>query len=91
MDPNYLIFAETVFYAVFSLAIFVLSILLCIVAYHFIGIARHLRKITEDIDMATEEVKNRIEDIVEALSNLPLISFLFKKGHKKENNKKGRN
>lgn len=85
-----LILAQTVFYAVFSLAIFVLAILLCIVAYYFIGIARHLRKVSAHLDHASEEVREQIEGIIEALEKLPLISYFFKKKARGDGQKKGR-
>lgn len=83
-----MIFAQTVFYAVFSLAIFVLSILLCIVAYYFIGIAKHLRKISERVDEASKDAREHIEGIVETLEALPFISYFFKKKTKTGKRKK---
>ena len=77
-----LIFTQTVFYAVFALAIFMLSILLGIVAYYFIGIARHLRKVSERMDNASREAREQIEGIIETLERLPFISYFFKKKNK---------
>lgn len=87
-----LILAQTVFYIVFSIAIFTLSILLGIVAYYFIGIAKHMRKVSERVDNASEEVREQIEGIIEALEKLPFISFLFKKKNRisRKKNRKGR-
>ena len=91
---DYLILAQTAFYAVFALAIFILSILFGIVVFYLIGIARHLRKIAENADEVSNEARERILEIVETLSDLPLVSMLFrKKGtsrsgkSKKESNK----
>ena len=87
-----LILAQTVFYIVFSIAIFTLSLLLCIVAYYFIGIARHMRHVSERVDNASEEVRKQIEGIVKALEKLPFISYLFKKKNRvqRKQNRKGR-
>lgn len=81
---EYLILAQTVFYAVFSFAVFVLSILLAVVIYYLIGITKHLRKITGNMDEVSEEIREKIREIVEALENLPILSFLFRKGGRKE-------
>ncbi|MDP3956767.1 MAG: hypothetical protein Q8P97_02115 [bacterium] len=90
-----LILAQTVFYIVFSVAIFTISILLGIVAYYLIGIARHLRKVSERIDDVSEDARQHIESIVNTLEGLPFISYFFKKKNttkknKTEHKKKGR-
>lgn len=87
-----LILAQTVFYIVFSIAIFTLSLLLCIVTYYFIGIARHMRHVSERVDNVSEEVRKQIESIVKALQQLPFISYLFKKKSRVQSkkNRKGR-
>lgn len=85
-----LIFAQTLFYLTVSLAIIVLSVLLGVVAYHFIAIAKHLRKLSTDLDQASDDVRKNIEEIVEQLSSLPLFSLLFKKGDNRKEARKGR-
>jgi len=74
----YLILAQTVFYAVFSLAILIFTIALGIVAYYLIIISRHLRKIAENLDGTSEEIKEYLHELLGSISKLPLISLLFK-------------
>lgn len=79
---DYLILAQTVFYVVFSFAIFIGSLLLAIVVFYLIKIARHLNKIAENLDSASDEVRQRLKEVIQAASELPVVSFLFKQ-HKK--------
>lgn len=79
---DYLILAQTVFYVVFSFAIFIGSLLLAIVVFYLIKIARHLNKIAENLDSASDEVRQRLKEVIQAVSELPVVSFLFKQ-HKK--------
>lgn len=89
-----LIFSQTLFYFVASIAIIVLGVLLAISTYNLIYITKHLRNISDRLDDATEEIRTRIEEIVEKLSSLPILSYFLKKERKYKNdthNKKGRN
>lgn len=85
-----LIFAQTLFYLTVSLAIIIFGILLGIIAYHFIAIAKHLRKLSADLDQASDDVRKNIEEIMDRLSELPLFSFLLKTGNNKKELQKGR-
>lgn len=85
-----LIFAQTLFYFTISLAIIALAILLGIITYHFIAIAKHLRKLSADLDQASDDVRKNIEEIMDRLSDLPLFSFLLKTDHNKKELRKGR-
>lgn len=85
-----LVFAQTLFYLTISLAIIVLGALLGIIAYHFVAIAKHLRKISNDLDKASDDVRENLEEIVGRLSALPLFSYLLKKNDNKKEARKGR-
>ncbi|MBI3046431.1 MAG: hypothetical protein HYY86_02770 [Candidatus Harrisonbacteria bacterium] len=85
-----LIFAQTLFYLTVSLAIIVFGILLGIIAYHFIAIAKQLRKLSEDLNNASEEVQERVSEIMDRLAALPLFSFLLKNSSTKKELRKGR-
>jgi hypothetical protein len=88
---NALIFAQTVFYLVFSLLIIVTLILGVLVSYYLVRIAKNLNKLSEDLNLASEEVKENVKEIMERLSSLPFLSFLLKKSeNSKLNSKKGR-
>ena len=87
---NTLILSQTIFYISASLAIIILGILFAITTYHIICIARHLNKIANNIDEATDTMKENIKEIIEKLSVLPIISYLFnkKRSGKSENKDK---
>ncbi len=86
-----LIFAQTVFYFTASLAIIVFGVLLGITAYYFIQIARQVQNLSENLNHASDEIKENITEIFDNLSRIPFLSFIFKE--KKESQgkiKKGR-
>jgi hypothetical protein len=78
-----LIFAQTLYYLVVSLAIIVLGALFTIITYHLIYITKHLRHISDNLDDTSGELKKRIEEVIERLASLPILSFFLKKdgGH----------
>ena len=92
-----LILAQTVFYFVASLAIIVLGTLGALVIYYLIQLARNLSNTSYNLDLAVIQLKETMEQninslssnlsqIIEKLSNLPLLSLFLKK----TSNKKGR-
>ncbi len=78
-----LIFAQTLYYLVVSFAIIVLGALVTVIAYHLIYITKHLRHISDNIDDTSGEMKKRLEEIIERLSSLPILSYFLKRdgGH----------
>lgn len=74
-----LIFAQTVFYFTSSLAIMVVGALFAIVAYHLIDAARELKKLSRKLDQASSEAAERIDDIIDRLSDFPVVSYFLKK------------
>lgn len=86
-------FAQTLYYLVASFAIITLTALCMIIAYHLIHIAKNLRHISENIDDTSSDLKKRIEEVVERLSSLPILSYFLKKNGGREaraSHKKGR-
>jgi len=74
-----LMIAQTVFYLVSSLAIIVVGILLAIATYHLVNIVRELEAISRNLHNMSDEAQERLKDIIEKLSVLPILSFLIKK------------
>jgi len=83
---NILIISQIIFYSVFSLAIIVLGFLMAVVAYHLVHIVKELEEISKELHDASGEAKEKIKEIVERLSSLPVLSFLLNKT--KEQSKK---
>lgn len=78
---DYLTISQTVFYAAFSFIVILIGLLLITAIYYLVKITRHVNKISENLEHASDEVKKNVEEIIENLSKLPLISRFLK--HKK--------
>lgn len=74
-----LIFAQTLYYLIVSLAIIVLGVLFTIIMYNLVYITKHLRHISDNLDDTSDELKKRIEEVVERLSSLPILSYFLKR------------
>lgn len=85
-----LIFSQTIFYLTFSLLIIVLLISAVLVSYYLVHIAKNLNKLSDDLNRASEGVKENIKEIMKQLSSLPFLSFLLKKQGNDKVSKKGR-
>jgi len=77
-----LIFSEILFNFVASIAIIVIGVLLCFTAYHLMHITKKLRHISENLSDISDDTKETIEEIIEKLSSLPILSFFMKGGKK---------
>lgn len=86
-----LIVVQIVFYLVFSLAIIIFSVLALVLLYNFIRIEKHIRKISENLESASGEIKENLESLIGKIIALPLLSLFFKKisakGRHKSSNK----
>ena len=81
--------SQIIFYSTFSLAVIVLGALSAVVVYQLVLITRQLEKISRDVSEVSAETKERIQDILDALSRLPFLSFVFgRSGVKKSHSKK---
>lgn len=74
-----LMFAETVFYFTVSAAVIVLGALGAVIAYHLIRIIREFGELFRDLHRAGSVAGERMNDIIDRLSNLPILSYLLKK------------
>lgn len=87
-----LILSQTIFYFAVSLAIIVIAIFLSMGMYYLVLIAKELKAITQDLHNLTDEAQERIRDIIERLSELPILSYFLKRRRKQghsEGGKKG--
>ena len=72
-------FSQTLFYFVVSMAIIVLGVLFAIVTYHIINITKELEKISNNFYDMSDEAKERIRDVLDGLSEVPILSFFIKR------------
>jgi hypothetical protein len=87
---NALMVSQIIFYSVFSLAIVVLGYLMVVIAYRLVNIFRELEAISRDLHDASGEAKEKIKEILEKLSSLPVLSFLLNKTKTRGEASKGR-
>lgn len=74
-----LIFAQTLFYFTVSFAIIAVGVFCAVVAYHLIRITRELEGLSRNLNQASSEAGERINDIIDRLSDLPMLSYFLKK------------
>ncbi len=74
-----LIISEIVFNLTVSIAVIVIMILCSIVTYRLIHITKEFEKLTHNLNHISSETGERINDILDRFSNLPLLSYFFKK------------
>lgn len=74
-----LIFSQTLYYLVASFAVIVFGTFFIIIAYHMIRITKHVRHISDNLDDVSEELKIRIEEVIEQLSSIPILSYFVKR------------
>ena len=74
-----LIFSQILFNFVVSMAIIVVGALFSLMIYHLISITKELKAITHDFHNFTDETRENINDIVERLRELPILSFFLKR------------
>lgn len=84
-----LILSETVFYFTASAAIIAIGVLCAIIAHHLLRIARELEALSLNFHEVSSEVGERIRDIVNRLSDLPILSYFLKR-HLATDDGKGR-
>ena len=73
-----LIVSETVFYFTVSLAIIVIGALFAVVTYHLINIAKELAELSRNLNDAASDAGERINEIIDRLSDLPVLSYFLK-------------
>ena len=77
-----LVFSQIFFNLTASIVVIVLGVLFAITTYYLIYIMKHLQNISNSLDGATDELKMRIEEIMEKLLSLPLFSYFLKTRNK---------
>lgn len=82
-----LILSQIIFYFVASVAIMAIGIFFSVAMYHLVRITKELRVITHDFHNLTDGAGERISDIIERLSRLPILSFLLKRTNYKKTKK----
>lgn len=90
LPMSVLVFAQTLFYFSASIAIIIIGVIFAMAVYHLMRIAKKIHEISDNLSELSEETKKAIEEIIEKLSNLPILSFFVKKKVKKESKHKGR-
>ena len=83
----YLILFQTIFYAAFSLVVFVGLFLMIIIAFYLIKIVHHAENIVAHARYATNEVKDGIHEVANVIKHLPFLSYFFN-GEKNRSGKK---
>jgi hypothetical protein len=78
-----LIISQIFFNFTVALAIIVFGVLSSVVVFHLIMIVKELEKLSKNINYASIEVAERINDIIDRLSELPILSYLLKKRNKR--------
>jgi hypothetical protein len=74
-----LIFSQTLFYLVISIAIIVLGVLSSLVVFNLVKITRQLENISRNFQSTSSTITKQIEDIIDQLATLPFLNFFFKK------------
>ncbi len=86
-----LILAQTLFYTTVSIAIIVLGVLSVILVKYVIRIAQQLEKLSMNLNDASEDARDRINEIIDRLSELPIFSYFLKREPvHRETRRKGR-
>ena len=88
MDTT-LMFAQIAYYLTVALAVTVVGVLCSIVTYRLVRIARELEGLSRNLHEASTEVGEQIRDVVERLSDVPILSFFLRK-RPKVRHEKGR-
>jgi len=74
-----LVFSQILFYIAVSLVIIALGIMIGLVVYRIIKIVKSLEKVSENIEIVSEDLQENIGYILEKLSVLPIFSMFFKR------------
>ncbi len=81
-----LIISQIFFNFTVALTIIFFGILCSVVVYHLIMIVKELEKLSKNINHASAELAERIGDIIDRLSELPILSYFL--GKRTRNRKK---
>jgi predicted PurR-regulated permease PerM len=76
--------SQIIFNLVISLAVIVITVLISVIAYDIIKFIRSIKKFMDGVNKESAELYNKINNFLETISNLSIISKLFKKKHGKK-------
>lgn len=85
-----LIFSQILFNLTVSFAIIALSVLLGLIAYNLMRITRDLSRISSNFSEASDDMRAKLEEILDRLSEVPFLSAFLRKGSSEKHKKKGR-
>ena len=74
-----LMFAQTIFYLTASIAIIMLGGLCANITCRLMRVTRELEKLSRSLNHASVEAGERMRDVVDRLSNLPILSYFLKR------------
>jgi fatty acid desaturase len=87
---NALMLSQIVFYFTVSIAIIAVGILFGIFTYHLIKIAKELQELSHNLNHGSAEAMKKINDIIDRLSDIPILSYFLKKRETTHEGSKGR-
>lgn len=82
-----LIFSEIVFNLTVSLAVMVVGGLLAVIAYHLVSMASELKELSRTLNNASAEALERIGEVVNRFSELPVLSSFLGKRQPRQSTK----
>lgn len=85
-----MVFSQIVFYSVFSLVAIIIGVLLIIFIYYLISLTKDLKDIVENFQDASKKTGEKIKEIINALSQIPILSLFLNKKNNYKIFKKGR-
>ena len=85
-----LIFSQTLYYLTVSFAILALSVLLGLIAYNLMKITRDLSRIANNFSEASDDLRDKLEEVLEQLYEIPVLSSFLRKRTSAKHSKKGR-
>lgn len=80
MEP---ILKSDIFFFISSVSVVVLTILLSIGVFYLIKILRDFSQISETLNQTASDIGEKVKNMQEDISKIPIIGFLFKSKQKK--------
>jgi predicted transcriptional regulator len=80
MEP---ILKSDIFFFISSISVVVLTILISIGVFYLIKILRDFSKISETLNQTASDIGEKVKNMQEDISKIPIIGFLFKSKQKK--------
>lgn len=74
-----LIISQILFNFSISTAVIILGISCWLITYHLISIARELKKLSHNLNYAASDAGERIQEIIDKLSDVPVLSYFLKR------------